>query len=52
MLQLAIQFCLRETRIHANPIGCRNIEELEMNVWAARTPLPDEMFDDFATAGL
>ncbi|MEZ4863738.1 MAG: aldo/keto reductase [Caldilineaceae bacterium] len=44
LLQLAIQFCLREERIHGNPIGSLNVEQLEANVWAASTPLPAEVW--------
>lgn len=52
LLQLALQFCLRETRIHGNPLGNLNVEQLEMNVAAAMEPLPDSVFDDFAAAAL
>ena len=52
MLQLALQFCLREARIHGNPIGMMNIEQLEMNVAAVLKPLPDEVFDAFKLAHL
>ncbi len=41
LLQLAIQFCLREKRIHGNPIGSLNVEQLEANLRAASTPLVD-----------
>jgi len=49
LLQLAIQFCLREERIHANPLGNLNAEQLEANVWAASTPLPNEVWARFAS---
>jgi aryl-alcohol dehydrogenase-like predicted oxidoreductase len=52
MLALALQFCLREERIHGNPLGSQNIAELEANVAAVTTPLPDTVFDEFARAGL
>ena len=39
LLQLAIQFCLAEPRIHGNPIGSLNVEQLEANVRAASTPV-------------
>lgn len=52
MLQLTLQFCLREERIHGNPIGSLNIEQLEMNIRAASTPLPDEVVEAFVAAGL
>ena len=48
LLQLAIQFCLREERIHGNPLGNLNVEQLEANIWAASTPLPDEVWGRFA----
>jgi aryl-alcohol dehydrogenase-like predicted oxidoreductase len=48
LLQLAIQFCLREGRIHANPLGNLNVEQLEANIWAASTPLPADVWDRFA----
>jgi len=44
LLQLAIQFCLKETRIHGNPIGSLNIEQLETNIRAANSPLDDEVW--------
>ena len=52
LLQLAIQFCLRDGRVHGNPIGSLNAEQLEMNVRAAAQPLPDGVIDDFLQAGL
>ena len=47
ILQLAIQFCLREERIHGNNIGSLNVEQLEANVRAASTPLPDEVWEKY-----
>ena len=47
MLQLAIQFCLRDKRIHGNNIGSLNLEQLESNVRAAITPLPDEVWEEY-----
>ena len=47
MLQLAIQFCLREERIHGNNIGSLNLEQLEANVRAASTPLSDEVWEEY-----
>ena len=47
LLQLALQFCLREDRIHGNNIGSLNIEQLEANVWAASTPLPDAVWEKY-----
>jgi len=49
LLQLALQFCLKEERIHANPLGNLNVEQLEANVWAASTPLPDAVWEKFTT---
>ncbi len=48
MLALALQFCLREERIHGNPIANFNIEQLEMNVRALSEPLPPDTFERFA----
>jgi aryl-alcohol dehydrogenase-like predicted oxidoreductase len=48
LLALALQFCLREKRIHGNPIGNLNIEQLEMNVRAVSEPFEDEVFERFA----
>ena len=47
MLQLAIQFCLREERIHGNNIGLLNLEQLKANVRAASAPLPDEVWEEY-----
>ena len=47
LLQLAIQFCLREKRIHGNPIGSLNVEQLEANIRAASTPLDDNVWTRF-----
>jgi aryl-alcohol dehydrogenase-like predicted oxidoreductase len=47
MLQLAIQFCLRDERIHGNNIGSLNLEQLESNVRAASTPLSDEVWEEY-----
>ena len=47
LLQLAIQFCLREKRIHGNPIGSLNVEQLEANIRAATTPLDDCVWTRF-----
>lgn len=51
LLALALQFCLREERIHGNPIGSLNIEQLEMNARAVSTPLSPEVFEAFAAQG-
>ncbi len=47
LLQLALQFCLKEKRIQGNNIGSLNIEQLEMNVRAASAPLPDEVWEKY-----
>ena len=47
LLQLAIQFCLKEKRIHGNPIGSLNVAQLEANVWAASTPLDEKVWAKF-----
>lgn len=47
LLTLAIQFCLREERIHGNPIGSLNIAQLEANVRAAANPLPEGVWERF-----
>ena len=50
LLQLALQFCLREQRIHGNPIGSLNRQQLEANVWAASTPGPTRCGQSFRHA--
>ncbi|MEM7134099.1 MAG: aldo/keto reductase [Chloroflexota bacterium] len=52
LLQLAIQFCLREERIHGNPIGSLNAEQLEANIWAASTPIDEGVWAKFGAAFL
>ena len=47
LLQLALQFCLKEERIQGNNIGSLNVEQLEANVRAASTPLPDEVWEKY-----
>ena len=47
LLQLAIQFCMREERIHGNPIGSLNAAQLEANIRAVSTPLADEVWERF-----
>lgn len=47
LLQLAIQFCLRENRIHGNNIGSLNIDQLEKNIKAASLPLPDAVWERY-----
>lgn len=50
LLQLAIQFCIKEDRIHGNPIGSLNIEQLEANVKAASTPIADEVWAKYKSS--
>ena len=52
LLALALQFCLREERIHGNPLGSQNAAELEANVAAVTEPLPVGIFEEFLGAGL
>lgn len=50
LLDLALQFCLREKRIHGHPIGSLNIAQLERNVRAAGAKIADEMLTRFRAA--
>ena len=52
MLELTLQFCLREDRIHGNPIGSLNIEQLEWNVRAAMAAVADATIAEFTAADL
>ncbi|MBI4553905.1 MAG: aldo/keto reductase [Candidatus Latescibacteria bacterium] len=52
LIRLALQFCLREGRIHGNPLGNLTIDQLEMNVAAVLNPLPDAIFEEFRAAHL
>ena len=52
LLQLALHFCLRDERVHGNPLGNQNVNDLEQNVAAVSTPLPPGVLDDFLAAGL
>ena len=47
LLQLAIQFCLKEQRIHGNPIGSLNVAQLESNIRAACRPLEESVWAKF-----
>jgi L-galactose dehydrogenase len=47
LLQLAIQYCLAEKRIHGNPIGSLNVDQLEANIWAASTPIEENVWANF-----
>jgi aryl-alcohol dehydrogenase-like predicted oxidoreductase len=52
LLAIALQFCLRDERVHGNPLGNQNVSDLEQNVAAVSTPLPDGVLDEFIAAGL
>ena len=52
LLDLTLQFCLREARIHGHPIGSLNIEQLKKNISATHATLSDEVFEAFFEAGL
>lgn len=45
LLNLAIQFCLRQPLIATNLSGSKNGTEVEQNVAAATTPIADEMWE-------
>lgn len=47
LLELAVQFCLRDDRVHGNPIGSLNKQQLQANVRAARANLADATFEQF-----
>ena len=52
LLDLALQFCLREERIHGHPIGSLDIAQLERNVQAASTSIPDDVLTHFRSAAI
>jgi aryl-alcohol dehydrogenase-like predicted oxidoreductase len=52
LLQLALHFCLREPRIHGNPLGSVNIAQLEMNVAAVIDAVAEGSLDEFLAKGL
>jgi D-threo-aldose 1-dehydrogenase len=52
LLQLALQFCLSDGRVHGNPVGSLNAAQLERNVEAASRPLPEGVIEAFVEAGL
>lgn len=47
LLQLAIQFCVREDRIHGNPIGSLDKMQLEANIRAASRPVEEAVWKKF-----
>lgn len=52
LLQIALQFCMRDERVQGNPLGNQNLSDLEQNVAAVSTPLPAGVLDEFVAAGL
>ncbi len=52
LLALALQFCLRDDRVHGNPIGSLNAGQLDANIEATLTPIDDETLAAFFEAGL
>ncbi len=50
LLDIALQFCLAESRIHGNPLGNQNVAELEQNIRAVATPLPSGILKEFLEA--
>ncbi|MBU6289171.1 MAG: aldo/keto reductase [Chloroflexi bacterium] len=52
LLDIALQFCLAEGRIHGNPLGNQNVAELEQNIRAVAAPLPNGILQEFIAAGL
>ena len=52
MLELTLQFCLREDRIHVKPIGSLNVEQLEWNVRAEVSAVADVTIVEFTAADL
>ncbi len=47
LLAVALQFCMLDLRVHGNPIGSLNRQQLEANVNAVSMPLPNEVINDF-----
>ena len=45
LLNLAIQFCLRQPLIHVNLTGSKDATEVEQNFAAATTPVPEETWE-------
>jgi aryl-alcohol dehydrogenase-like predicted oxidoreductase len=44
VLHLALQFVLRERRVSTALVGASRLEEVEQNVRAATTPLPENLW--------
>ena len=49
LLNLAIQFCLRQPLIATNLSGSKNVSEIEQNVAAATSPIADEVWEELQT---
>ncbi|MCY4402630.1 MAG: aldo/keto reductase [Candidatus Poribacteria bacterium] len=49
LLNLAIQFCLRQPLIATNLTGSKNATEVEQNIAAATTPISDEVWEQLQT---
>lgn len=49
LLNLAIQFCLRQPLIATNLTGSKNATEVEQNIAAATTPVSDEVWEQLQT---
>ncbi len=49
LLNLAIQFCLRQSLIATNLSGSKNVTEVEQNFAAATTPITDEVWKQLQT---
>lgn len=47
MLALALQFCLREDRIHGNPIALTTIREIDAALEAVTSTLPEEVWREY-----
>ncbi|MEE2753986.1 MAG: aldo/keto reductase [Candidatus Latescibacterota bacterium] len=52
LLDITLQYCLQDDRVHGNPIGSLNKEQLETNVRATRTKLADATFEQFLSENL
>ena len=52
LLQIALQSCLRDARVHGHPLGNQNTRDLEQNVAAVSAPLPPGVLEEFEAAGL
>jgi aryl-alcohol dehydrogenase-like predicted oxidoreductase len=52
MFQVVFQFCLRQPLIHCTLVGAKTPAELEENLQAATTPLPETIWEDLALLNL